>query len=124
MLPEFCPADVGAQPTAHASPGCVRGDDDGVLESPAPGGGFRLQPRPRAALADQVPDLMKGDEIGHLSPHGRNSYVQRASPTTAPPERTPSSTTRLPHDPVLRAQLADMAVEVFWAHRSGHHGGP
>jgi hypothetical protein len=58
MLPELRPADIGAQPTTHASPGSVCGDDDCVLNRPEPGSDFFLQARPRAALADQVPDLV------------------------------------------------------------------
>jgi hypothetical protein len=113
MLPELRPTDVGAQATAHASSGCVGGDVDGLLDCPAPGGGFLLQSRPRAAFADQVPDLMKGDEVGHLSLHGCNSYVQRACSTPASLERTPSPTTGLAQDPVFRAQFVDVAVEAF-----------
>src|SRR5947207_2737011 len=113
MLPELCPADVGAQATSHASPGCIGRDDGGVLDRPAPGCGLFLQPRSRAAAANQVPNLVEGNEIGHLALHGCNSYVQRACSTAASPERAPRPTTRLTQNPVLGAELVDMAVEAL-----------
>jgi hypothetical protein len=39
--------------------------------------------------------------------------MQSARPATATLKRTPSPTTRLAQNPMLRAQLVDVAVETF-----------
>jgi hypothetical protein len=124
MLPKLGPTHIGAQTTPHASPSRVARHDNGMLDRPAPGSGFFLQSRPRATLANQVPNLVEGNEVGHLSPHGSNSYVQRARSAAASLKRTPRPTTCFTQNPVLGAQLVDVAVEDLWIHGPGHHGNP
>ena len=101
MLPKFSTMDVGAKATSHASSGRVGGDDDRVFDGPAPGSRFFLQACPRASLADQVPDLMEGDEVRHLSLHRCNSDMQSPSSATAPLKRPPCPTACLAENRVF-----------------------
>ena len=91
-----------------------------MLDCPAPGCGFLLQSRPRAAFADQVSDLVEGDEVGHLSLRRWNTDVERARLATASLERTPGPSTRLPRNPVRRAQLINMTVEDLRVQHPAH----
>ena len=63
VLAKLGPQDVGAKPPPHPVPGGLRRLDGAVGERPAPGSRLLLQPRASPAGADQMADLVQGDEV-------------------------------------------------------------
>ena len=121
MLPELSPANVGAEATTDPAPGRVGRRDDAVFERPSPGGGFFLEPCARAARADQVPNLVKGNEIRHLSPYRRDPDVTRSlvGPASALGATTPATIQTF--NLMLAAEAVDVGVEAgcYTRHASG-----
>src|SRR5262245_27795762 len=69
VLAALGPRDVGTKALAHAATARVGRMDAGLAECEPPRGGLLLQARAGAAGADEVSDLVQGDEVGHLPAH-------------------------------------------------------
>ncbi len=96
-------------------PACrVCGRDDRGLESEAPRGRFALEAAAAAARPDEMPDLVKGDEVAHLAANRWDADLEPSLATAvamphADHDRTPPPVD--PRDPVGDAEVVDMAIE-------------
>src|SRR4051794_41323339 len=81
--------------------------DGTVLEGEEPGIGLGLQARRRAALPDQMADLVEGDEVGDLASNRRDRDLE---PAAAPADRPPARGGARKLDSVLAAEVLDVRL--------------
>ena len=116
--PQFRPADVRAQPPADPPPGRVGRLDERDLESEVPGSGLLLEPAARAAVADEVADLVQCDEVAHLTAHvwtvDLESPLDAAVAMLDADDNGPTAAAVGPADAVALAEVGDVTVEVGW----------
>src|SRR4051794_23739926 len=78
-----------------------------MLERKQPGVGLGFEARRRAPPADQVPDLVEGDEVGDLAANRRDRDLQ---PPAAPADRPPAGRGAGELDVVFATEVLDVGL--------------
>jgi hypothetical protein len=118
--PELRPRHVGPQPLADAAARAVGGRDERLGERKPPRRLLALEAAPAAAGADEVPDLVQGDEVAHLAPDGRDADLEPplGAPVTVPDADHDRATPPVDApDPVPGAEVVHVEVEGSRLHR-------
>jgi CRP/FNR family cyclic AMP-dependent transcriptional regulator len=121
VCPTLGPDHVGPKALPHPPTRRVGGRDESRCQREPPGRRLALEPAAAAAVTDEVPDLMKRNEVAHLPPDRRDPDLEAplaASVTVANGDHDGPSASVDPADFVSGAEVVDVAVEGPGLHRA------